>query len=70
MNQGPTDLADGDHLGADRLRQLVHAMVDVGSHLDLPTVLRRIVRTATDLVGARYGAWGYSTPPVHRWPSS
>ncbi len=62
MNQGPTDLADGDHLGADRLRQLVHAMVDVGSHLDLPTVLRRIVRTATDLVGARYGALGVLDP--------
>jgi signal transduction histidine kinase len=48
--------------GADRLQHLVRAMVDVGSHLDLPTVLRRIVGTATELVGARYGALGVLDP--------
>lgn len=51
-----------DRLGTDRLQQLVQAMVDVGSHLDLPTVLRRIVGTATDLVDARYGALGVLDP--------
>ena len=55
----PTDTAAP---GADRLQHLVRAMVDVGSHLDLPTVLRRIVGTATELVGARYGALGVLDP--------
>lgn len=54
--------ADCDTLGADRLQHLVRAMVDVGSHLDLPTVLRRIVGTATELVGAHYGALGVLDP--------
>jgi len=49
-------------LGTDRLHRLIQAMVDVGSHLDLPTVLRRIVRTATELVDARYGALGVLDP--------
>lgn len=53
---------ENDTLGADRLQHLVRAMVDVGSHLDLPTVLRRIVGTATELVGARYGALGVLDP--------
>ncbi len=41
-----------------RLRALVRANQAVGSHLDLPTVLRTIVDAAVDLVGARYGALG------------
>lgn len=52
-------------LDAERLQQLVQAMVDIGGHLDLATVLHRIVRTATDLVGARYGALGV-LDPTHR----
>ncbi len=37
---------------------LLGAVVSISSELELPTVLRRIVRTAMDLVGARYGAMG------------
>ena len=32
--------------------------MSLGSDLDLPVVLRRLTRTAADLVGARYGALG------------
>jgi signal transduction histidine kinase len=51
-----------EHVEARQLRQLIRAMVDVGSHLDLPQVLRQIVGTATDLVDARYGALGVLDP--------
>ena len=44
--------------GPDQLRQLLGAVMVIGSELDLPTVLRRIVETATALVGATYGALG------------
>ena len=40
------------------LQHLLEAIVTVGSELSLPVVLRRIVETATELVGARYGALG------------
>ncbi|MGW3353028.1 GAF domain-containing protein [Nonomuraea rubra] len=42
----------------DRVHALLEAVVSVGSDLDLPTVLRRIVETATKLVDASYGALG------------
>ncbi|MEV1243422.1 GAF domain-containing protein [Nonomuraea sp. NPDC049750] len=42
----------------DRVHALLEAVVSVGSDLDLETVLRRIVRTATTLVDASYGALG------------
>ncbi len=42
----------------DRLGQLLAAVVAVGSDLDLPEVLLRIVHSACALVGARYGALG------------
>ncbi|MFF3326392.1 PP2C family protein-serine/threonine phosphatase [Streptomyces sp. NPDC002889] len=42
----------------DRLQGLLDAVVVIGSELDLPTVLHRIITTAMDLVGARYGALG------------
>jgi signal transduction histidine kinase len=41
-----------------RLRQLLTAVMTVGSDLDLPALLRRIVEAATELVDARYGALG------------
>lgn len=41
-----------------RLRALVRANQAVVSHLDLPGVLRAIVDSAVELVGARYGALG------------
>ncbi|MFF4190477.1 GAF domain-containing protein [Nonomuraea sp. NPDC001831] len=42
----------------DRVHALLEAVVSVGSDLDLETVLRRIVETATKLVDATYGALG------------
>ncbi|MGV9308906.1 histidine kinase, partial [Nonomuraea sp. NPDC004354] len=42
----------------DRVHALLDAVVSVGSGLDLETMLRRIVETATDLVDASYGALG------------
>ena len=42
----------------DRVHALLEAVVSVGSDLELETVLRRIVETATTLVDARYGALG------------
>src|SRR5690606_24867276 len=41
-----------------RLRQLLDAVVSIGSDLDLPAMLNRIVTAATELVDARYGALG------------
>jgi len=42
----------------DRVHALLEAVVAVGSDLDLETVLRRIVETATTLVDASFGAMG------------
>ncbi|KAA8964668.1 GAF domain-containing sensor histidine kinase [Mycobacterium sp.] len=42
----------------DRLDGLIEAMLTVTSGLDLDATLRRIVRTAIELVDARYGALG------------
>lgn len=42
----------------DDLRRLLDAILPVASDLSLPVVLERIVASATDLVGARYGALG------------
>lgn len=44
--------------GNDRLDGLVEAMLVITSGLDLDTTLQTIVRTATKLVDARYGAIG------------
>ena len=40
------------------LRQLLDAVLTVGSDLDLPSMLRRIVESAVQLVDATYGALG------------
>src|SRR5947207_2588062 len=40
------------------MRRLLDAVLSVSSDLDLPTVLRRIVEAAADLVDARYAALG------------
>ncbi|WP_380763635.1 sensor histidine kinase [Sphaerisporangium aureirubrum] len=42
----------------DRVHTLLEAVVSIGSDLQLETVLRRIVETATRLVDASYGALG------------
>ncbi|MSZ89018.1 MAG: GAF domain-containing protein [Actinobacteria bacterium] len=47
-----------DSANTTELQHLLDAIVAVGSELSLPLVLRRIVETATGLVGARYGALG------------
>jgi nitrate/nitrite-specific signal transduction histidine kinase len=44
--------------GPRSLRHLLSAVLTVGSDLDLPTVLQRIVESAVSLVDARYGALG------------
>ncbi|MFF0431767.1 PP2C family protein-serine/threonine phosphatase [Streptomyces sp. NPDC004327] len=46
----------------DRVQGLLSAVLAIGSELDLPTVLRRIVTTAMDLADARYGALGVLAP--------
>ena len=40
------------------MQRLLDAIISVGSDLSLPIVLRRIVESACELVGARYGALG------------
>ncbi|HEX6472135.1 MAG TPA: GAF domain-containing protein [Streptosporangiaceae bacterium] len=42
----------------DRTHALLEAVVAIGSDLDLPTMLRRMVEAATTLVDASYGALG------------
>ena len=44
--------------GPRSLRQLLDAVLTVGSDLDLPAMLERIIGAAVDLVDARYGALG------------
>jgi signal transduction histidine kinase len=44
--------------GPRSLRQLLDAVVAVGSDLDQPAMLRRIIESAVDLADARYGALG------------
>jgi signal transduction histidine kinase len=48
----------GEYAGPRSLRQLLDAVLTVGSDLDLPAILQRIVQAAVDLVDARYGALG------------
>ena len=48
--------------GRDRLDALVDAMLAVSSGLKLDDTLRTIVRTAAEMVGARYGALGIRGP--------
>jgi signal transduction histidine kinase len=48
----------GEHAGPQSLRHLLDAVLTIGSDLDLPAMLERIVRAAAELVDARYGALG------------
>jgi signal transduction histidine kinase len=50
----------------DRLHALLEAVVAVTADLELPAVLERIVATACDLSGARYGALGVLDPHRRR----
>lgn len=47
-----------DDASGTELTRLLDAVIAVGSELSLPVVLRRIVETAVELVGAGYGALG------------
>src|SRR3712207_3741108 len=47
-----------DYAGPQSLRQLLQAVLSIGSDLDLRVVLQRIIEAAVDLVDARYGALG------------
>lgn len=51
-------LGFGVHAGPHALRQLLDAVLSIGSDLELSSVLVRIAEAATDLVEARYGALG------------
>src|SRR5271156_6773928 len=42
----------------DRLRRLVDVGIALSSELSLETLLRRLIETAVELTGARYGALG------------
>jgi signal transduction histidine kinase len=55
---GPMLLAMVDAAGPRSLRQLLDAVLTIGSDLDLPSMLERIVHSAVDLVDATYGALG------------
>ena len=48
--------------GPKRLRELLDAVLAVGSDLDLSAILNRIVNSAASLVDARYGALGVLDP--------
>ncbi|OKI99183.1 PP2C family protein-serine/threonine phosphatase [Kitasatospora sp. CB01950] len=50
----------------DRLQGLLSAVLAIGGDLDLPVVLHRIVTTAMELAGARYGALGILAPSGDR----
>ena len=51
-------MSQPSNAGPRSLRQLLDAVMTVGSDLDLPSVLRHIVESAAALVDARYGALG------------
>ncbi|HUG49412.1 MAG TPA: GAF domain-containing protein, partial [Terrimesophilobacter sp.] len=55
-------LEDRVTVSQGRLKSLLRANQAVAEHLDLGTVLRRIVETAVELVGAQYGALGVLAP--------
>ena len=48
----------GEFAGPRSLRQLLDAVLAIGSDLDLPAMLRRIIGSAVELVDATYGALG------------
>lgn len=53
---------DGDAATAPRLPILLEAVLGIGTDLELRATLQHIVDTATELLGARYGALGVLDP--------
>lgn len=56
------DRAQASNLAQERLAALLDAVMAVSADLDLADVLTRIVRSACELVGAKYGALGVLGP--------
>ncbi len=57
-----TDRMESVALLSDRLQSLLQAVVQIGSHLELPTVLRSVAETAAELADAQYAALGVVDP--------
>jgi signal transduction histidine kinase len=57
-----TDRMESVLLMSDRLQALLQAVVAIGSHLELPMVLRDVAETAAELAGAQYAALGVVDP--------
>jgi signal transduction histidine kinase len=57
-DQVPKRNSDAADRGQDKLRSLLNARRVISGDLDLPSVLRRIVEAAIEMVGASYGAIG------------
>ncbi|WP_101947500.1 SpoIIE family protein phosphatase [Mycobacterium sp. 3519A] len=57
-DRGEHDQLDELRAAREQLEQLVRAIVEIGSDLDLDVTLKRIVNAAIDLTGARYGVLG------------
>ncbi|MFE2232082.1 histidine kinase, partial [Streptomyces sp. NPDC059442] len=61
-------LTDRD-ASAPRLPTLLHAVLSVGTDLELRATLQHIVDSATELAGARYGALGIVDTDRRRRPA-
>ena len=57
-----TDRMESVALLSDRLQALLHAVVSIGSHIELPAVLRSVAETAAELADAQYAALGVVDP--------
>jgi serine phosphatase RsbU (regulator of sigma subunit)/anti-sigma regulatory factor (Ser/Thr protein kinase) len=57
-HRGERDQLDELVAARDQMEQLVRAIVEIGSDLDLDVTLKRIVNAAIELAGARYGVLG------------
>jgi len=57
-----TDRMESVALLSDRLQSLLKAVVQIGSHLELPSVLRSVAETAAELADAQYAALGVVDP--------
>lgn len=57
-----TDRVDGVARLANRMQALLQAVVAIGSHLDIASVLQEIVTTAADVADAKYAALGVLDP--------
>jgi signal transduction histidine kinase len=61
-----TDRVEGVARLANRMQGLLQAVVAIGSHLDIASVLREIVTTAANVADAKYAAIGVLDPRSER----